>query len=130
MGDNGGNSENSDNRKAIGRLGERAALDYLCENHYEIIAQNWRCRVGEIDLIALKEQTIIFIEVRTRKYGKQFGSPAESIDYRKQQKLRQVAQVYLHLNGQNNATIRFDVIAIHLNTNNTVKQFEHFEAAF
>lgn len=122
--------ERTESRIETGRLGERAALQYLREQGYEIIEQNWRCRAGEIDLIALQGHEIVFIEVRTRRQRNLFGDPAESIDYRKQQKLRQVAQIYLHLKRQNNANIRFDVITIRLNTNNTVEQLEHFEAAF
>lgn len=119
-----------DNRIGTGRLGEQAALQYLREHGYAVIEQNWRCRAGEIDLIALKEQTLVFIEVRTRKYGKQFGDPAESINMRKQMKVRQVAQVYMHLNGKHHLAIRFDVITILLSASNTVEQLEHFEAAF
>lgn len=117
-------------RKKIGQWGEDIAREYLHLNEYHIIQQNWRCRSGEIDIIAQLEDTIIFVEVRTRKSKSQFGLASESVDYRKQKKVRETAQVYLHLNGKHDHMVRFDVIAVLLNEEAEVEKLDHICNAF
>jgi len=120
----------SDNRKLIGQIGEQHAVDYLVNKKYHITERNWRCRSGEIDIVATFEEMLIFIEVRTRKNKSHFGIAAESVNRRKQKKLREITQVYLHLNGKNNTTIRFDVITVLLNSNDSTEKIEHICNAF
>jgi putative endonuclease len=120
-----------DARKQTGRLGEEAACQYLANAGYAIVACNWRCRSGEIDIIAECDGRLVFVEVRTRRAGGRFGTAAESVDRRKQQKVRDIAQVYLRSVHRQNALIRFDVIAIMIDrTDETVIECKHYEGAF
>lgn len=124
-------------RQEIGRLGEIAAAEYLEKNGYDIIERNWRCRSGEIDLIAKKAKQYIFVEVRTRRRSKydegkaslSFGTPFESVDLRKQYQVRQVASVFLHQRKLRDVPLRFDVISVLLDQAKRAK-CEHLPAAF
>lgn len=119
-----------DSRQQTGKLGEEMACSYLLQNGYLIKERNWRCRSGEIDIIAELEGRLIFIEVRARRQGGRFGSAAESVDRRKQQQVRSTAQVYMHNKGIGGAPIRFDVIAIVFMPDDTIHECKHYEAAF
>ena len=78
----------------LGRWGESLVADYLRRNGYEVIAEGWRCRFGEIDLIARNRSFLIFVEVKLRKNAS-FAQAREFVDQRKQQKLVATAQLYL-----------------------------------
>ena len=110
-------------RRDTGILGERVAQDFLGKNGYDILETNYRCPGGEVDIIALQEDTLVFIEVRTKK-SRQFGSPEESITLAKKEKLRNVAAHY----GQNHndlpAAWRIDVVAIQMDADNRVSRIE------
>ena len=105
-------------RRDVGILGEKLARDFLSKNGYHILETNYRCPEGEIDIIAQHEDTLVFVEVRT-KTSRQFGSPEESITPAKMERLRAVAAHY----GQNHdnlpASWRIDVVAIELDTERT-----------
>jgi putative endonuclease len=120
----------TDERKKIGQLGEQIAKEHLLLHDYRIVQLNWRCRSGEIDIIAHADDTIVFIEVRTRKNNNRFGLASESVDDRKQKKVRATAQVYLHLNNKHDRMIRFDVIAVLLNEKEEVITVDHICNAF
>lgn len=123
--------EKRDTRKQTGMIGEAAASEYLIKKSYSIVERNWRCRSGEIDIIAEHEGRLVFVEVRTRKLGGRFGTAAESVDRRKQQQVRNTAQVYMRSAGHANTAIRFDVIAIAINRMDaTVVECNHYEGAF
>ena len=81
-------------RKAVGELGEKMAKEYLQEKGYQIMETNFRCREGEIDIIAQDKDYLVFVEVRTRK-GSGFGTPEESITAAKKEKLTSLAFAYL-----------------------------------
>ncbi|MGM1019981.1 MAG: YraN family protein [Bacillota bacterium] len=102
-----------DQRKAKGALGEQAAASFLENLGYRIIERNWRCRSGEMDLIAAQHDILVFIEVRSRS-SSNYGTPAESITARKITQVRQTAAVYLHMNGIEDVPIRFDMISVRL----------------
>ena len=120
-----------DRRKQTGELGENAACGYLTEAQYSIVERNWRCRSGEIDIIAEYEDRLIFIEVRARREGGRFGTAAESVDYRKQQKVRNTAQVYLRSIGRLDASLRFDVIAVTIDRiEDKIIACKHYQGAF
>ncbi len=106
----------SDRRKKTGQLGEQEACRRLIEEGYAIRDVNWRCRSGEIDIVAEVDNRIVFIEVRSRSISSlgRFGTAAESVDYRKMQKIRSVASVYLRQKGLQEKAVRFDVITIAL----------------
>lgn len=96
----------------IGRRGEDAALRWLTEQGLHLRERNFRCRRGEIDLVMQDGGIIVFVEVRYRRCSR-FGSPAETIDRRKQSRLRIAAQYYLQLHPDaGRAPTRIDVIAL------------------
>jgi putative endonuclease len=97
--------------KALGKWGEDQAEIYLKRKGLQIIARNWRTAQGEIDLVARDGRTLVFVEVRTRS-GQSFGLPAESVDWRKRRKLREMALCYLQREGMRTPAIRFDVIGV------------------
>lgn len=102
--------------KEIGSLGENLAKDFLIKEGYEILDMNYRCKIGEIDLISKINDIICFVEVKTR-YFNTYGTPIESITLRKQQKIYKIAQYYSLKNKLNNVFFRFDVIEVILNMN-------------
>ena len=80
--------------KNMGLWGENKAVEFLKAKNYTILARNYHSRFGEIDIIARKQNTIIFVEVKTRK-NTAFGFPAEFVDYQKQQKIMNKVMVYM-----------------------------------
>lgn len=99
-------------KQEIGQNGENIAEKYLKENGYIIIERNFRCRQGEIDIIAKDGEEIVFIEVKTRR-SIICGNPAEAVNILKQKHIKKVAEVYVYLNHIENVYIRFDVIEIY-----------------
>lgn len=102
-----------DKRKHIGRQGEEIAVAYLIGKGYEVIERNWRCAVGELDIIARNEDSLVFVEVRTRR-GARFGSAEESITPVKQRRLVELAHSYLQKTTPSQPSWRIDVIAVQL----------------
>ncbi len=96
--------------KVIGSIGEDIATKFLKKNKYKIIENNFKCKLGEIDIIAKDGDYLVFVEVKTRKSTK-YGMPSEAVNYYKQQKIIQVAKYYL-MNKSLDANVRFDVIEI------------------
>jgi len=97
-----------------GEAAEALACTYLQQQGLTLIEQNYRCRGGEIDLIMSHSNSTVFVEVRYRR-STRFGSGAESVDYRKQQKLIHAAHHYLQQNPkQANKPARFDVVSIQM----------------
>lgn len=98
--------------KQLGIETEELAYRYLIQQGLKLITRNYRCKLGEIDLIMRDKETIVFVEVRYRKQ-KTFGSSIESIDYFKQKKLIKTASYYLQTQQlYNTQACRFDVMAI------------------
>ncbi len=95
----------------FGKKGEILATNYLKNKGYKIIKNNYKNTLGEIDIIAKKDNYLIFVEVKTR-ISRAFGDPREAVDLKKQNKIRQVATMYLKQHGQLDTNCRFDVIAI------------------
>ena len=93
---------------------EQLVETHLKMQHFQSLDKNFRCRLGEIDLIGLHQNHLVFVEVRFRR-NTLFGGPAESVDYRKQQKLRKTAQFFLRkYPGYAKKACRFDVAAVTL----------------
>lgn len=115
-------------RRETGMLGEKLACDFLGKNGYHILETNYRCPGGEIDIIAQQEDTLVFVEVRTKK-SRQFGTPEESITPTKMERLRTVAAHY----GQNRSNLpaswRIDVVAIQMDSKGRVSRIEIIENA-
>ena len=115
--------------KEIGSYGENIAAKYLQSLNYKIIKRNYRCKIGEIDIIARHENFLSFTEVKTR-YEIGYGSPAESVNKRKQFKIYKVAEFYIMENRLFNLNFRFDVIEILLNNKNDSFAVRLIENAF
>lgn len=115
----------SNKRIETGKKGEELAASHLIKLGYRLLEKNWRSRIGEIDLIAEDEDTLVFVEVRTRTGSFHFGTGFESVDWRKQNKLRLVANQYLHYYQLHNRECRFDVIAINLDSNQPIDHLIH-----
>ena len=99
----------------IGKLGEEIASNYLIEQGYHIYQKNFRCQVGEIDIIAIDKidkNELVFIEVKTRCQNK-FGEPIESVNHTKIKHLYKAAESFLMINKLENTYTRFDVIEIY-----------------
>ncbi len=97
--------------RRLGALGEERAEAFLRERGYRIRERNYRCPLGEIDIVAEEGDTIVFVEVKTRK-GLAFGWPKEAVGRRKMRKLSQVASFYLKEKGLLERKARFDVVSI------------------
>ena len=115
--------------KDIGALGEGIAESYLRNLGYKILDKNFRCKCGEIDLIASNKGYICFIEVKTR-YGINFGMPAESVSFSKQHKIYKTSEVYIMWKNIINSNFRFDVMEVLLNNGNNDFLVNHIENAF
>ena len=114
----------------LGAWGEALAAEYLRKKHYMILASGYRCRFGEIDLIASNRSYLLFVEVKLRK-SPDFAAAREYVDRRKQDRLRVTASMYLARNPTN-LHCRFDIIEIYapdgMNTANPA--INHMEDAF
>lgn len=120
-----------EDRQSVGRSGEALACRFLERTGYRIEARNWRCKLGEIDIVARKGAELVIVEVRTRRDTARFGTPAESVDARKQARLRRIAQAYLLAHGwPDEAAVRFDVMDIRWPAKDGQPQIRHHEAAF
>jgi putative endonuclease len=115
-------------RQILGEQGERQAALYLKKKGYKVVTANYRCKYGEIDLIARDADILIFIEVKTRT-STDFGVPAAAVDYRKQQQISKVAHHYLITHHNDDVDVRFDVISI-LSPRGQKTEFEHIPDAF
>lgn len=112
------------NTTLTGREGEARAADYLRKKKYEVIGSNYRCRFGELDLIAKKRELVIFVEVKLRKNDR-FGAAADAVTASKQDKLRKTAASWL-ASHDCDAPARFDVIEVYTDTG----RINHIENAF
>lgn len=97
--------------KITGTWGEAQACKYLKKKKYKILAQNYSNKFGEIDIIAFKDGTTVFVEVKT-KTSLEFGRPCEMVDEIKQEKIRKTATLYLITNKLIDTPVRFDVIEV------------------
>jgi putative endonuclease len=95
----------------VGKAGEEAAVQYLCRQGYRIVERNYRCRFGEIDLIARDGKTLTFIEVKTRR-SQRFGPAAAAVTLEKQRRLIKASQLYLIQKRKAHELCRFDVVTI------------------
>jgi putative endonuclease len=115
-------------RKELGALGEKLARDFLKKKGYRIRETNFRCREGEIDIIALKKGYLVFVEVRT-KTSADFGSPEESVTFAKKEKLIASALTYLNSHRDLPSLWRIDFVAVELDQNGKATRIELIENA-
>jgi putative endonuclease len=117
-------------RDKTGVSGEEEAARYLKRKGYRILSRNYRCRLGEIDLVVLRRGTLVFCEVKARN-DKAFGEPFEAVSEYKQERLRRLAEIYLLENKQERASnYRFDVISILFANGGDIEELIHIENAF
>lgn len=117
-----------DERKSLGKWGEDKACNYLQADGYQILRRNYKCRIGEMDIIARKRDLLTFIEVKTRRTTS-YGRPGEAVNYRKQAKLTSVALYFLKEAAWKDASCRFDVIEVIAHPDETFL-INHIEDAF
>jgi putative endonuclease len=124
-------------KDAVGRFGEHVAAGHLQADGLTILARNWRCRAGELDIVALDGSALVFIEVKTRS-SLAFGSPAEAIDHAKIKRIRRLAMLWIGEYRDRDvsegtaaywASVRFDVICIVRRTRGGL-EVEHLRSAF
>jgi putative endonuclease len=101
----------ADNRQQRGAVGEEVATAELERAGYRVVERNYRCRVGEIDVIAFHDETLCFVEVRTRRQGAMVDG-FSSVDSRKRRKVVRAAQTYCHARNVGQRPMRFDVVQV------------------
>ncbi len=111
-------------KKLLGKKGENLACDYLRSHRYLILERNFQKRYGELDIVALKDKTLIFFEVKTR-VGHRFGRPEEAVTPRKLHEVVQTAHYYKLLHPELPDAMQIDVIAIELDFDHTLISFNH-----
>lgn len=115
-------------RQRLGKSGEETVAKYLEKNGYKILIKNYRCKLGEIDIIARDGPDLVFIEVKTRS-GLSYGSPAAAVNRRKQRQISRAAQCYLAEQQLFDSPARFDVISL-LSGDSNHQRIDHISNAF
>ena len=115
-------------RRDVGLLGEKLAQDFLKKRGYRILESNYRCREGEVDIVTRHKDSLVFVEVRTKR-SLEFGSPEESITPTKMEKLRAVAAHYQQTHDNLPASWRIDVVAVEMDQKGKLLRIELIENA-
>jgi len=112
-------------QRRIGNFGETIAADFLTDQGYQLLDQNFITPYGELDLVFLDSGIVVFVEVKTRTTNT-FGSPESSVTEKKLERIQNAALLWLQAHPEIKDDWRVDVIAIILNTSGTVKDIKHF----
>jgi putative endonuclease len=115
-------------KDVLGRFGEDMAARHLTDSGAEILDRNWRCRDGELDIVARDGDILIFCEVKTRS-GNRHGSPAEAVVTSKAARIRRLAARWLAVHPHRPGTIRFDLLAVYRGRSGPIR-VEHRPGAF
>ena len=115
--------------KAIGNYGEEIAIGYLKEKNYHVLFHSFKCKQGEVDIIAKTHDIICFIEVKSR-FSRLYGAPVESITYSKRNRIINTAKYYLYINNIQDYNARFDVMELLFNNTNNSCKINHIIDAF
>ncbi|MBK5237998.1 MAG: YraN family protein [Actinomycetales bacterium] len=115
-------------KDALGRTGEQLAVEFLVQRGYAVVERNWRCRQGEIDIVARHRGTTVFVEVKTRS-GLGYGHPFEALSLTKLARLRRLAGAWCEAHPEISGDIRIDAIAV-LSPPRESPIIEHLEAVF
>lgn len=113
----------TDRRKKLGDWGESLAAEHLSAKGYEIVDRNWRCRQGEIDIIAWAGLQLVFVEVKTRR-GETMGSPEEGLTQRKAQRLMELATIYV-AQLDREVDWRIDLVAVEVDRQGRLVRCDH-----
>jgi putative endonuclease len=100
-----------DDRSALGATGEDAVTALYRSRGFTILARNWRCGLGELDVVAVRDDLLVVCEVKTRR-GARFGGGYEAVTARKRAKLRALAEVFLQMSRDSPGSLRFDVASV------------------
>jgi putative endonuclease len=100
-----------DGRPALGRSGEAATLGVYRQRGFRTVARNWRCPLGELDLVVERDGLLVFCEVKTRS-NTTFGGGYEAVTWTKRRKLRQLAEAFLASTDVRHRDVRFDVASV------------------
>jgi putative endonuclease len=109
--EHGGGRGRTPYKQRLGAVGEERAAAWYLARGYQVVARNWRCRDGELDLVVTGHGQVVFCEVKTRT-SERYGLPAEAVTARKQQRLRGLAARFLRENPQAATALRFDVASV------------------
>lgn len=120
-------SRMGDGRRQLGRWGESIAAQHLADKGYQIVRRNWRCRQGEIDLVAQAGDTLVFVEVKTRR-GRKMGTPEEGLTPHKSQQLLALGQIYV-ATEELDVDWRIDLVAVELDKSGKLLRCEHIPNA-
>jgi len=115
-------------KDALGQYGERVAARHLADAGLTIVARNWRCTEGEIDIVARDRDVVVFCEVKTRR-SEAFGVPAEAVTRTKANRLHRLAMLWLREHPAGAAQLRFDVVSVLL-PEAGAPAVEHLRGAF
>ncbi|MFO7662553.1 MAG: YraN family protein [Chloroflexota bacterium] len=121
-------SPSTDPRRRLGRWGEGLAATHLETLGHLIVEQNWHCRAGEIDLVTRDGETLVFVEVKTRR-GRDFGLPEEGLTPRKAEKLLRLGKQYVYEHALDDVNWRIDLVAIELDSTGKLLRCDHFPNA-
>ncbi len=105
------NSQKNLYKKLLGKIGEDLTAKTLKKQGYKVLLRNYVTPYGEADIVALKEETLVFVEVKTRSNDK-FGTPAQAVDYKKQQKYQNIANYYINQNNLEEVDVSFAVAEV------------------
>ncbi len=124
-----------DPRRALGEHGERLAAEHLTRAGYSIVERNWRCRLGELDIVAADHTALVFCEVKTRVTGGRRGpaGPLDSIGVAKRRRLRLLAREWLRArtcDPPRRPALRFDAIGVTVDRRGALMALDHVENAF
>lgn len=115
--------------KIKGASGEKLAVTYLKKNGYRILHKNYTTNIGELDIVATDDETLVFVEVKARSTDA-YGTPAEAVTYTKRTKINQVASQYIKKFRLTGVMVRFDVIEVYLHEdgriNHIVNAFDSY----
>ncbi|MBP7936914.1 MAG: YraN family protein [Phycisphaerae bacterium] len=117
-----------DDRAELGQAGERRAARFLRQLGYRLVARNYRCPLGEIDLVVLDRHIIVFVEVKTRT-SDEFAAPEDAVTLEKQRRLSRSARFFIRQTRSSGRPCRFDVVAITLDDAGRMS-VKHFKSAF
>lgn len=114
------------NNVVRGRSGEHLAADFLMGKGYRILETNYRNKIGEIDIIAMDKDVLVFLEVKSRT-SISYGYAFEAVDFRKQRKIINTSLVYIKYKNIRDTQIRYDIIEVYMTKN---MKINHLENAF
>lgn len=114
-------------RVKLGRRGENLAAEELAHRGYEIIARNWHCQAGEVDIVARLDDVYYFFEVRTRR-GREYGTPEESVTPAKRQRMIDVALTYLGEHEVTDPDWRIGFVAVEMDRRGQLARIEVYDS--